>query len=64
MNRAEQQYFITRKELLAVVEVIKHFHPYLYGHQFIVSTDHAALQCRLLKFRNPEGQVARWIQRL
>ena len=63
MNRAEQQYCVTRKELLAIVEAVKHFHPYLYGHHFIIRSDHAALQW-LLKFRNPEGQIARWIQRL
>ena len=63
MNRAEQQYCVTRKELLAVVEAVKHFHPYLYGHHFMIRSDHAALQW-LLKFQNPEGQIARWIQRL
>ena len=30
MNRTEQQYSVTRKELLTVVEAVKHFHPYLY----------------------------------
>ena len=63
MNRAEEQYCVTRKELLAIVEAVKHFHPYLYGRHFTIRSDHAALQW-LLKFRNPEGQIARWIQRL
>ena len=61
MNCAEQQYCITRKELLAIVEAVKHFPPYLCGHHFIIRSDHAALQW-LLKFQNPEGQIARWIQ--
>ena len=63
MNRTEEQYCVTRKQLLAIAEAVKHFHPYLYGHHFTIRSDHAALQW-LLKFRNPEGQIARWIQRL
>ena len=41
----------------------KHFHTYLYGRHFLIRSDHSALQW-LMKFRNPEGQIARWIQRL
>ena len=63
LSRAEKQYCTTRKELLAIVKAIKHFHPYLYGRRFVIRTDHAALQW-LLSFRSPEGQVARWIHRL
>ena len=48
---------------MAVVKSIHHFHHYLYGRQFTVRTDHAALKW-LLNFRNPEGQIARWIERL
>jgi hypothetical protein len=49
--------------LLAVVKATNHFHPYLYGNQFVIRTDHAALQW-LLSFKNPEGQMARWLQKL
>ena len=63
MNSAEKQYCVTRKELLAIVRAVKQFHCYLYGRHFTIRTDHAALTW-LLKFRNPEGQIARWIQRL
>jgi len=31
---AEKNYCTTRKELLAVVRVVKHFRPYLYGRTF------------------------------
>ncbi|MBJ5627117.1 hypothetical protein JGG67_23140, partial [Salmonella enterica subsp. enterica serovar Derby] len=41
----------------------EHFHHYLYGQKFLVRTDHGALRW-LMSFRNPEGQTARWIQRL
>ena len=54
---------VTCKELLAVVKAVKHFHPYLHGREFLLRTDHAALQW-LLKFRNPEGQLARWLETL
>ena len=62
-SQPERQYCMTRKELLAVVKVIRQFHVYLYGHPFTICTDHAALKW-LLNFRIPEGQVARWLQQL
>ncbi|UYV84436.1 K02A2.6-like [Cordylochernes scorpioides] len=36
---------------------------YLYGQDFLVRTDHAALTW-LLQMKNPEGQVARWLEKL
>ena len=63
MGHAERNYCVTRRELLAALESIKHFHKYLYGQQFKLRTDHAALKW-LLQFKNPEGQLARWIERL
>lgn len=63
MKKPERNYCVTRKELLAVVESVKHFHKYLYGQKFLLRTDHAALKW-LLQFKNPEGQIARWIERL
>lgn len=43
LNKHERNYCVTRRELLTVVESIKHFHHYLYGTQFKVRTDHGAL---------------------
>ncbi len=40
---------------------MRHFRPYLYGQEFLVRTDHASLQW-LCNFREPEGQLARWLQ--
>ncbi|KAI4898887.1 hypothetical protein NFI96_006930, partial [Prochilodus magdalenae] len=54
---------VTRRELLAVVESLKHFRPYVYGVPFLLRTDHASLQW-LMRFREPEGQLARWMSRL
>ena len=63
LSRAENIYCATRKELLAVVSSIGHFHCYLYGRKCTVRSDHSALQW-VFNFRNPEGQIARWIQKL
>lgn len=62
-NKHERRYCVTRRELLAVVASIKHFKYYLGGLPFTVRTDHSALQW-LMSFREPEGQVARWLEEL
>ena len=41
--RTEVNYCTTRKELLAVVEALRQFRPYVLGRHFRVRTDHAAL---------------------
>lgn len=63
LSKAERNYCVTRRELLAVIRSIKHFHKYLYGQKFVLRTDHAALRW-LINFREPEGQLARWIEEL
>ncbi|CAC5386476.1 unnamed protein product [Mytilus coruscus] len=63
MSKSERRYCVTRKELLAVVYFVKYFKPYLYGRKFTIRTDHSSLRW-LLNFKNPEGQVARWIETL
>ncbi|GFV16328.1 retrovirus-related Pol polyprotein from transposon 412 [Trichonephila clavipes] len=63
LSKPERNYCVTRKKLLAIVKAIEHFHHYLYGQKFLLRTDHASLTW-LMNFRNTEGQVARWIQRL
>ncbi|GFU37554.1 retrovirus-related Pol polyprotein from transposon 412 [Trichonephila clavipes] len=63
LSKPERNYCVTRKELLTIIKAVEHFHPYLYGRRFLLRTDHASLTW-LLNFKNPEGQIARWIQRL
>ena len=63
LSRAERRYCITRRELLAVVHFCKLYKHYLIGKPFIVRTDHAALKW-LKSFKQPEGQVARWLEEL
>ncbi|KAK3878771.1 hypothetical protein Pcinc_016582 [Petrolisthes cinctipes] len=62
-SQPERNYCITRKELLAVVKSLEHFHSYLYGAEFTIRTDHAALRW-LKTLKVPEGQLARWLGRL
>ena len=63
LSKPERNYCVTRRELLAVVKTLQHFSKYLLGRKFRIRTDHAALKW-LLEFKNPEGQVARWIEQL
>ena len=63
LSRSERQFCTTRKELLAVVKAVKHFNHYLIGQQFTVRTDHGSLQW-LMRLKNCEGQIARWIETL
>ena len=63
MTKAEGNYCVTRKELLAVVEFVKQFRHYLQGPKFRIRIDHAPLRS-VLKVKEPEGQLARWIELL
>ena len=63
LTKTERNYCTTRKEMLAVVYFIEHFCSYLLGHPFVLRTDHAALKW-LSQFKEPEGQVARWLEPL
>lgn len=49
--------------MLALVYFVKYFKHYLFGREFILITDHGSLVW-LHKFREPDGQVARWLQQL
>jgi hypothetical protein len=64
LNKAERNYCITRRELLAIVRTLEHFRKYLYRQQlFNLCTDHSALTW-LMSFKNLQIQTVRWIQRL
>ena len=63
LTKAERNYTVTRRELLSVVEFTNYFRQYLLGKPFLVRTDHGSLRW-LTNFKDPEGQLARWIERL
>ena len=59
----KRKYFVTRKEMLAIVYSLCHFRCYLISKKFKVRTDHSALQW-LTTFKELVGQVACWIYQL
>ena len=63
LNKAERNYCVTDKELLAIQYFIEQYKHYLLGRKFLVRTDHQALQW-LFSLRNPQNRVARWIEDL
>ena len=62
-SAAERNYNVTRRELLAVMFALKIFRQYLLGREFVIRTDHAALQW-LKRTPTPIGQQARWVEQL
>ena len=63
LSKLERRYCVTCKELLAVVVFLHHFQQYLLGRKFILRTDHSSLVW-LHNFKEPEGQLTRWLERL
>ena len=63
LTKAERNYSVTHRELFAVVTFTNHFQQYLLGRQFLLRTDHHSLTW-LTNFKNPEGQLARWLEKL
>lgn len=62
-SAAERNYCTTRQELLAALLAMEAHAYYLDGVEFTLRTDHASLQW-LHNFKNPDGQIARWLTRL
>jgi len=60
LTKAERNYDVTRRELLAIVYGLKAYKQYLLGRFFHVRTDHSALQW-LRRTPEPIGQLARWL---
>ncbi len=64
LNPSQRAYCVTYRELLAVVEFVRHFRHHLLGRKFRVRTDHSSLRW-LLNFRDSgEGLIGRWLARL
>jgi len=61
MNKAERNYCVTDKELLAVRYFVEYFRHYLLGRRFSVRTDHQALKW-LFSLKEPRGRIARWLE--
>ena len=61
LSKPARNYYVTRRELLAVLECIKHYQKYFYDQHFLLRIEHSAMRW-LLEFKNSEGQLARWIE--
>ncbi|KAF9760902.1 Retrovirus-related Pol polyprotein from transposon [Nosema granulosis] len=59
LDKAQLNYSVTDKELLAVVKGIENYRHYLLGAQFILRTDHKAL-AYLWETKNPCSRILRW----
>ncbi|XP_053401636.1 uncharacterized protein LOC123522917 [Mercenaria mercenaria] len=58
LNKAERNYCMTERELLAIVYFTQYFRQYLLGRKFTVRSDHQAL----IWLKEPNGKIARWIE--
>ena len=63
LTTSQRSYCATYRELLAVVEMPKHFRHYLWGRQFILRTDHASLAW-LKNYKDADGMLALWLAKL
>ncbi|CAC5382088.1 unnamed protein product [Mytilus coruscus] len=63
LDKPQQRYSVTRRELLAVITFIHQFRHYLVGRKFLLRSDHASLRW-LFNFKDLQGQLARWIETL
>lgn len=61
LNIHEQRYSIRERELLAVVQAIRHWRCYLYGRPFEVHTDHESLRYLSTQEKLNDRQV-KWLE--
>ena len=59
LTKSQLNWGATDGECYAAIWAVKHFRPYLYGVQFTLLTDHAALQY-LMTSPNLSGRLLRW----
>ncbi len=59
LNKAQINYTATEKECLAVVKGIDHFAVYLLGRNFLLQTNHKALQ-QMKMMDNRNQRLMRW----
>lgn len=65
LSDVEKSYSQTEKEALAIVWGIEHFHLYLFGSEFILTTDHKPLEIIFNNPRSkPQARIERWRLRL
>ena len=63
LTKPERWYCVMRRELLPVVKFTRQYRSYLLDRRFVLRTDHGSLSW-LQSFREPEGQLAHWLEQL
>ena len=56
LNKAERNYCITDKELLAIRHFVEYYRQYLLGRKFLVRSDHNSLTF-LFRLKEPKGHI-------
>ena len=64
LSTCERRYSQTEKEALGVVWAMEKFHPYLYGKDFELLTDHKPLEVIYGPRSKPSARIERWVLRL
>ena len=59
LQEHNKRYRVTELEGLGIVWAVKHFRPYLCGHQYDIYTDHNAMKS-LLNTPQLSGKLTRW----
>ena len=59
-NEAQENYSITKKEMLPIVSACEKFRPYILGSHVIVHTDHAAIKYMMSK-KEAKPRLIRWV---
>ena len=62
-SKIQTNYSSTKRELLAIEPLTRHFKHYLLGREVKIVTDHRALQW-LHNFKDPDGLTAGWLEKL
>jgi len=59
LRKAERNYSICERELLAIISGVQHYHTYISGSEFLIRTDSSALQY-LNSMKHVTGRLGRW----
>ena len=64
LSDIERRYSQTEKEALGLVWACERFHPYIYGAEFELVTDHKPLEFIFSPRSKPSARIERWVLRM
>ncbi|KAI4293401.1 hypothetical protein PAPHI01_2675 [Pancytospora philotis] len=64
LSPAERNYSITEKEMLGALWVMEYYEYYLYGREFVVRSDHKALEAFNTEGYLESARINRWMDRI